>query len=334
MAVQPGPAGPAHRDPRRRAAGLQRRGAGPRPRAVRPGMRDRHPGSRDRLPWPAGPAVERVPDGAGEGASSRVSGALLQRRLHPEPGRRGDSPPPQGGAAAPGRALGDPAQCVGQVDRVVRPQPGRVLSGGRHRDRPPRFPDGQRGLLSGERSRPGDERRGGGLPWAVSAPARRQRPVRGTEPRPRPGQQPVPDRVQCRDVLPERRLRRPHRYVRRRLARYRLPRADCRAARLQRRILLGRGNDRHQRAAPVPRQRAVGQLAQRPHHRAVPADLRRAGLPEEPLSRPRPVRARRLSPRGDRKADPAHARARRLGAPRQGRLTTGRTAHSGRDGGR
>ena len=48
-------------------------------------------------------------------------GPLLQRRLHPQPGRRGDPPASQSGAAAAGRALGDPAQRLGQVDRAVRP---------------------------------------------------------------------------------------------------------------------------------------------------------------------------------------------------------------------
>ena len=71
-------------------------------------------------------------------------------------------------------------------------------------------------------------------------------------------------------------------------------------------------------AAQVPGQRAVGQLDQGPDHRAVPAHLRRARLPEEPLPGPRPVHARGVPPRGHRPADRAHARARRLAPPRQG----------------
>ena len=67
---------------------------------------------------------------------------------------------------------------------------------------------------------------------------------------------------------------------------HRLPRAGHRAARLQRRVVLGGGHRRRGGAAPVPRGGAVGQLAQGPHHRAVPADLRAARLPEEPVPGP------------------------------------------------
>ena len=168
VAVQHGPAGAADRHPGRRPAGLQRRGPRPRPRDVRAGVRDRHPGPGDGRPGRAGPAVERVRDGTGQGPPPRVPRALLQRRLRAQPGRRDHPAASQGGAAAAGRALGDPAQRVGQMDRAVRPQPGRVLPGGRHRDRPARVPDGQRGLVPGERPRPGHERRRGGLPGPVS----------------------------------------------------------------------------------------------------------------------------------------------------------------------
>ena len=47
------------------------------------------------------------------------------------------------------------------------------------------------------------------------------------------------------------------------------------------------GHDRHRGAAPLPPDRAVGQLDEGPHHRAVPAHLRAADLPEEPVPRPR-----------------------------------------------
>ena len=86
------------------------------------------------------------------------------------------------------------------------------------------------------------------------------------------------------------------RHVRRRVGGDRLPRADRRAARLQRGFLLGRRDHRHRGAAQVPGQRAVGQLDQGPDHRAVPAHLRGADLPEEPVPGPRPVHARRVPP--------------------------------------
>ena len=53
--------------------------------------------------------------------------------------------------AVSGRALGDAPRRVGPLDRALRSHPGRVLSGRRHRDRPPGGADGQRGLVSGER---------------------------------------------------------------------------------------------------------------------------------------------------------------------------------------
>ena len=68
---------------------------------------------------------------------------------------------------------------------------------------------------------------------------------------------------------------------------------------------------------------AVGQLAQGPHHRAVPADLRAARLPEEPVPGPGAVHARRVPPRGDRQAGAADARAGHLGAAGQ-RVAGGR----------
>ena len=83
-------------------------------------------------------------------------------------------------------------------------------------------------------------------------------------------------------------------------------------------------------AAPVPRQRPVGQLDQGPDHRAVPADLRAADLPEEPVPRPGPLRSRGVPPRGHRPADRADARARHLGAAGQvGREATAKTGMRG-----
>ena len=109
-----------------------------------------------------------------------------------------------------------------------------------------------------------------------------------------------------------RRRRDADRHVRRPLDDRRLPRPDRRRARLQRRVVLGGGHDRHRGAAPLPRQRAVGQLDEGPHHRAVPADLRAADLPEEPLPRARAVQPRRVPPRGARAAGANAAGARHL----------------------
>jgi hypothetical protein len=128
--------------------------------------------------------------------------------------------------------------------------------GGRHRDRPARDHDGQRGLLSRERARPGHERRRGRLPRLVPAPARSDAFV-------------VQSRARALDnnfyvIAPNvgtyylTRGRDADRHLRRALADRRLPRPRRRRARLQRRVLLGRGHDRHPRAAPLPRQRRSG----------------------------------------------------------------------------
>src|SRR5215475_7120327 len=145
--------------------------------------------------------------------------------------------------------------------------------------------------------------------------------------RPGAGQQLLPDRLQCRHLLPAHRLGRADRHVRRRLGGDRLPGPDRRAARLQRGLVLGGRDHRCGGAAQVPGRRAVGQLDQGPDHRAVPAHLRRADLPEEPLPGPRPVHACGVPARGHRPADRADARARRLAAPGQG-LRYSRRSHA------
>ena len=117
-------------------------------------------------------------------------GPLLQRRVHPRRRRASSSCTHYKiVAAVPGRALGVPARRLRLVDRALRPQPGRVLAGGRHPDRPARHHDGQRGLVPGERPRPGHERRRGGLPGVDPAPGASQRLLRDPEPGPRARQQ-------------------------------------------------------------------------------------------------------------------------------------------------
>ena len=69
----------------------------------------------------------------------------------------------------------------------------------------------------------------------------------------------------------------------------------------------------------------MGQLAQGPHDRAVPGDLRTARLPEEPLPGPGAVQPRRLPARGDRQAGAADARPGYLGPA--GRWLTSTPAH-------
>ena len=150
--------------------------------------------------------------------------------------------------------------------------------------------DGQRGVLSRERARPGDERRGGRLPRVV--PASRERCLRRADAGARAGQQLLRDRAQRRDLLPARRRRHADRHLRRALDDRRPSRPRRRRARLQRRVLLGGGHHRHPRAAPLPRQRALGQLDEGPHDRAVPAHLRAAHLSQEPLRRSRPLQPR------------------------------------------
>ena len=52
---------------------------------LRPRVRHRHPRPGDRLPGRAGPALERLHHGPGQGAPPGVPGPLLQRRLRHRP---------------------------------------------------------------------------------------------------------------------------------------------------------------------------------------------------------------------------------------------------------
>ena len=169
VAVEHGPAGEVDLRPRGRPSGVHRRGARPRPRLVLTRVRDRHPGTRDRRARAAGQAVERLRDRPGQGAPSGVPRPLLQRRLRDRArGRIGRPQAPQGRAAAARRALGHAPQRLGSLDRALRLRPRRVLPGRRHRDRADRDHDGQRGVVSRERPRAGDERLRDRLPRAVS----------------------------------------------------------------------------------------------------------------------------------------------------------------------
>ena len=110
-------------------------------------------------------------------------------------------------------------------------------------------------------------------------------------------------------VAPERRARlrapahgAPVRHRRRQLAHRRLPGRRDRPHRLGREQLRGR-HRRHRGAAPVPRHEPELELDEGPAHRAVPAHVRAAHPPAEPLAR----------------AGSAAARGRRRGLPRQHR---------------
>ena len=224
-------------------------------------------------------AVGRVCDRDGEGASPRVPGPVLQRRLRDRArGRDGDPPPPQGRAAAAGRALGHAAQRLGPVGRALRREARVVLPGRRHRDRTDRDHDGERGLVPRERARAGDERMRDRLPRAIPRPRRDERDVRRAESGTRARQQHVRDRDEPRHLLPRQRLDDPDRHVLRRLADRRLPRPDRDRGPLRRRLDLDRGHDRHRGAPPLPADRAVGQLDEGPDDGAVPADLRASDL--------------------------------------------------------
>ena len=173
-----------------------------------------------------------------------VPRTLLQCRVRDRARGRDRHPQaPQAGAAAAGRALGHSAQRVGPLDRAVRSGPERVLSGGRHRDRPDRDHDGQRGLLSGERARTGHERLRDRLPRPVPGAGRDERHVLGPEPGPRARQQHVRDRDEPRHLLPGYRVDGAHRHVLRRVADRRLPGPDRHRGPLRRRLHLDRGHD-------------------------------------------------------------------------------------------
>ncbi len=200
-------------------------------------MRDRHPRARDRLPRTARAAMGRVCDRAGQGPPSRIPRPVLQRRVRDRArGRDGHPQASQGRAAAPGRALGDPAQRLGSVDRALWQGARCVLSGRRHRDRADRDHDGQRGLVPGERARAGDERLRDRLPRAVPRAGRDERHVLGSEPRPGARQQHVRDRDEPRDLLPRQGLGDADRHVLGRVADRRLPRPGGDGGAVRRRL--------------------------------------------------------------------------------------------------
>ena len=80
----------------------------------------------------------------------------------------------------------------------------------------------------------------------------------------------------------------PDRHVLGRLADRRLPGPGRHRGPVRRGLDLDRRHDRHPGAAALPPDRSVGQLDEGPDDRAVPAHLRAADLPEEPLPRPPP----------------------------------------------
>ena len=172
------------------------------------------------------------------------------------------------------------------------------------------------GSYPGERARAGDERRRGRLPRLLPAPAHRQRVLRDPEPGAGARQQLLRRGAEPGDLLPDARLRHPDRHLRRALADRRLQGADRRAAPLRGRLDLRGRHDRHRRAALPPHPRPVGQLDEGPPDRDLPARLRGADLPEEPLPGPRAVQPRRVPARGHREADRADDRARTSGSGR------------------
>src|SRR6266446_5099474 len=321
VAVEPRPAGPAHRLPGGRAAGLQRRGARSRPRDLRAGVRDRHPGRGDRGARQDREGVQRLRHGPGQGPASRLEGPLLQRRLRHQPARPGDPAALQSFAALPGRALDVPPRRLRLVGREVRAQITVVLAGSRHRDRPARHHDGQRGLLPRERTGPGPQRGGGGLPRVLSASGHRQRDLRDPEPGPCARQQHVRGRAQHGDLLSLPRGVHPHRHLRRPLVRHRLQGAHRGAPGLRGGVdLRGRGG-RHRGPPRPPGARPVGQLDEGPPDRTLRYALREADLSQEPLSQARADEAQGV-PREDHPApDPPHARSGHLGQARTVAIT-------------
>ena len=300
MAVQPGPAGAAGGAARGRPAGLHRRSLRPGPRHVRARVRHRHPGP-ERGSSATWRSTGTCSSWARPRRGTRRSRTASSTSASPSTRRRGHPEALQAGDAVPGRALGDAARRVGPLDRAVRANAGCVLPGRRHGDRPAGGADGQRGLVPGERARPGDERRRGRLSRVVPAPAHRQRVLRDPEPRPRARQQLLHRRAQPGNVLPGAGLGPADRHVRRALDDRRLQGAHRRPAPVRRRLVVRGRHDRHRRAARLPHARPVGQLDEGPADRAVPAHLRAADLSEEPVPRPRADDARRV-PQGSHPA--------------------------------
>src|SRR6267142_1965530 len=156
------------------------------------------------------------------------------------------------------------------------------------------------------------ERRRGRVPRLLSPPGDRQRDLRDPEPRPRARQQHVRRRAEHGDLLPLSRGGDPDRHVRGPFVHHRLQGADRGPPGLRRRLDV-RGR-RHRRRGPPrpPGPGPVGQLDEGSQNRALPAPVRAADLPEEPLPQARADEARRVPLKGDQAPDPAHARPRHL----------------------
>src|SRR5262249_55808701 len=96
----------------------------------------------------------------------------------------------------------------------------------------------------------------------------------------------------------------------------RLPRAGRDGGPVRRGLDVDRRHDRHRGAPPLPPDRPVGQLAERPHHRAVPADIRATDLSEEPVPEAEAVQARPVPREGHAQADRTASKARNLESAR------------------
>ena len=156
--------------------------------------------------------------------------------------------------------------------------------------------------------------------YRASYPAsrHRQRDLRDPEPGPRARQQHVRRRAQHGHLLPLPRGDHAHRHLRRALVRHRLQGPHRRAPGLRGGVdLRGRGH-RHRGPARPPGARPVGQLDEGPAHRALPAPLREAHLPQEPLSQARADEAQGVPREGHPAPDPPHARPRHLGQAAHG----------------
>ena len=148
--------------------------------------------------------------------------------------------------------------------------------------------DGQRGLVSRERPRAGDERRRGHLPRLLSAPRDRQRVLRDPEPRPRARQQPVRRRARTSGPTTSPRRATADRHLRRPVLHLRLQGPDRRPAASTARVELRRAASIDIEALRHHRARAQWDNWMKDLRTELyQMRLREADLPQEPLPQPR-----------------------------------------------
>ena len=283
-------AGARDRARRGRPHRLHRRGLRRPPRHRRPRPLHRRARRGDRAALGARAPLRRLPHGAVQGAlAGGDRGPLLQHALRHLARGRGGAPGGQEPPLVP-RALLHPTRRLRPLGGALRRRDRRLLPGPAHRrHREHRDDLLLRRRVPGGRSRARHERRRGRLPAERGGADDRRRLSRrrhldAPEPRPRALQQRLHALPQRRPGLPAPADGAPVRHRRRQLPHRRLHGERRRLQRLGLQHVRLRDH-RHRGAAPVPGHEPELELAQGPPHRGLPAHVRGAHPPGEPLAR-------------------------------------------------